>query len=145
MNNKYADTLKLARIQILFTVVFIFFKFIRPPVLKSTSPEIFKIILLSLPNFFEAIVGILTLTAIGLVINGQLNKKYTIKTKYIYVLTVVVTGVYVIFQELNIISIRTNTTMDPNDIFFSIVGLIVGYLIIQYIKPQFPSRTMNVQ
>ena len=88
MNNKYADTLKLARIQIVITIVFIFFKLIRPSALESTSFEFFKIVLFSLPNFFEAIIGILTLTGIG---------------------------------------------------------LIVGYLIIQYIKPQFPSKTMNVQ
>ena len=145
MNNKYADTLKLARIQIVITIVFIFFKLIRPSALESTSFEFFKIVLFSLPNFFEAIIGILTLTGIGLIINDRFDKKHQIKPKSIYILTVVLSGTYVILQELNIIDIRTNTTMDPNDIIFSIVGLIVGYLIIQYIKPQFPSKTMNVQ
>ncbi len=145
MNNKYSDILKLARIQMAVTIVFIFFKFIRPPVLQSNSPEIFKIVLLSLPNFFEAIIGVLTVTGIGLVINGQLNKKYAMTANYIYILTAVLAGIYVIFQELNIIKIRTNTTMDPNDIIFSIIGLIVGCLFIQHIKPQFPGIRMDVQ
>ncbi|WP_350292912.1 hypothetical protein [uncultured Croceitalea sp.] len=144
MNEKLMDIMKLARIELVIIPIFIFFKYIRPGVLKSKAPEFFKITLLSLPNFFEAIIGVLTLTGIILLINDRL-KKHQIKPKILYIIAVALAAAYVILQELNIINIRTNTTFDSNDIIFSILGLIFGYWIIQYIKPQFPSTKMNTQ
>ena len=129
------DILKLARVQLIVIPIFIFFKFIRSPVLNSSSPAIFKLILLSLPNFFEAIIGVLTVTGLGLLLNDRLSRKYQLKPSSIYKVAVFIAGTYVVLQELNIIKLRTNGTTDQNDIIFSIIGLIVGYLIILRKKP----------
>ena len=130
------DLMKLAHLELIIIPIFIFFKYIRPYVLQNTSSEFFKITVLSLPNFFEAIIGTLTLTGVILLINDQLNKKYQIRPKTIYIIAIVLAGVLVVSQELNIINIRTNTTKDPNDVIFSIFGLVVGFSIIVYIKPK---------
>lgn len=140
MNEKMKDIMKLARIELIIIPVFIFFKYIRPQVLQSSSPELFKMALRSLPNFFEAIIGTLTLTGVLLILNDQLNKKQQIKPIIIYSIAVVLTGFYVIAQELKIISIRTNTTFDQNDILFSLIGLIIGYIIVMLIKPTIHSQ-----
>ena len=130
------DILKLARIQLLIIPIFIFFKLIRPSVLNSSSPEVFKMILLSLPNFFEGIIGILILTGIGLLLNNKLNKKLQLGIGTVYKLAVVLAGIYTITQELNIHSLGGKNIIDTNDIIFSVIGLVVGYGIILYIKPR---------
>ncbi len=140
MNEKMKDIMKLARIELIIIPVFIFFKYIRPQVLQSSSPEFYKMALRSLPNFFEAIVGTLTLTGVLLILNDQLSKKQQISPKIIYIIAVVLTGFYVIAQELNIITTRTNTTFDQNDILFSLIGLIIGYIIVMLIKPTIHSQ-----
>ena len=129
------DIMKLARVELIIIPIFIFFKFIRPSVLKSESPEIFKIALLSLPNFFEAIIGTLTLTGIGLVVNDKLNKKYQIRPRLIYILAVTLAGIYVSTQELKIHNLGGNNVYDVNDLIFSFIGLIIGYWIVFRIKP----------
>lgn len=133
MNVKMTVIMKLARIELIIVPIFIFFKYIRPTILDSASPKFFKIILLSLPNFFEAVIGTLTLTGLLLIINDRLNK---ILPKFIYISAVVLTSFYVILQELNLITIRGNTTCDKNDLIFLLIGLILGYLIILYVKPR---------
>jgi hypothetical protein len=108
---------------------------VEPSVLKSTSPEFFKIALLSLPNFFEAIIGTLTLTGIGLIINDKRRKQYQIDSKLIYLLAVIFAGIYVSTQELKIHNLGGNNVFDKNDLIFSFIGLTIGYLIVMWIKP----------
>ena len=131
------DILKLARIQIGIIVVFAFFKFIRPSVLESNAPSIFKTILLSLPNFFEALVGICTLTAIGLYINSKmLPLERQLKHHLIYIIAVIITAIYVLTQEFKIHNLGGNNVFDINDVLFSGIGLLVGYIIILWIQPK---------
>lgn len=130
------DIMKLARVELIIIPIFVFFKYIRPQVLESSSHQMFKIALLSLPNFFEAVIGTLTLTGVLLLLNDWFNKRYNLMPETIYLIAVTLAGVTVIAQELNIITIRTNTTYDLNDIIFSIIGLLVGYLLIRVIKPR---------
>ncbi len=130
------DILKLARIQIVLIILFVFFKFIRPTVLNSNSSEWIKTVLLSLPNFFEAVIGTLILTAIGLYLNLRiLSRKRQIKRNVIYAMAPVLGGIYVITQELKIHNLGGDNIFDRNDIVFSIIGLVIGYLIVIYIKP----------
>ena len=130
------DILKLARIQIVLIVLFIFFKLIRPFVLNSTSFEWVKITFLSLPNFFEAVIGILILTGLGLYLNQRfLSKKRRIKNSLIYMVASFIAGIYVITQELKIHNLGGKNVFDWYDILFSIIGLIVGYLIAIFLKP----------
>ena len=130
------DILKLARIQIVLIVLFIFFKLIRPSVLNSTSFEWVKITLLSLPNFFEAVTGILILTGLGLYLNQRfLSEKRRIKNNLIYMVASFIAGIYVITQELKIHNLGGKNVFDWYDILFSIIGLIMGYLIVIFLKP----------
>lgn len=130
------DILKLARIQLLVIVLFTFFKLIRPSVLASESPEFFKKILLSLPNFFESMIGTLVLTGIGLILNDKLGKKYQLSEQSIYILALIIAGTYVITQELNFYNIRGTNTLDPNDVIGSCIGLLIGCWIVLYNKPR---------
>ena len=129
------DLRSLVRIQIVFTIFFVFFKFIRPPVLKSDAPDVFKLILLSLPNFFEGVIGTLILTYIGLYLNERVGKK-RIGEMMIYVSAVVIAGVYVITQELKFHNFGGNNVMDPNDVVGSVIGLMVGFAIIICKRPR---------
>ena len=131
-----ADIRKLVRIQILFTVLFIFFKLIRPPILKSESPEFFKYILLSLPNFFESVIGVLIVTGIGLVLNDRLFEKFQIRPKTIYIVSVLFAGIYVITQEFKIHNLGGNNVYDKNDLIYSVIGLLIGFSIILWLKPR---------
>lgn len=135
MNEKMKDIMKLARVELIIIPIFIFFKFIRPSVLRSSSPEFFKIALLSLPNFFEAVIGTLTLTGIGLLINDRLSERHQIKPKLIYLLAVILAGIYVSTQELKIHNLGGSNVFDRNDLVFSFIGLIIGYWIVIRIKP----------
>ena len=92
--------------------------------------------LLSLPNFFEAVIGVLTLTGVFLFINDLLTKKQHISPHIIYIIAVIIATVYVILQELGIIHLRTNTTFDLNDLIFSVIGIVIGYSIILRVKPR---------
>ena len=129
------DISKLARIQMVFILLFAFFKFIRPTVLDSNASEIFKIILLSLPNFFEGVIGTLVLTAIGLYLNARVLTKQ-IKRQLIYIMATILAAIYVITQELKIHNLGGNNVFDINDIIFSIIGLAVGFTMIMIIKPK---------
>lgn len=133
--NRTKDIMKLARVELIIIPIFIFFKVIRPSVLKSSSPAFFKLVLLSLPNFFEAIIGTLTLTGIGLLINDRLRERHQIRPKLIYLLAVVLAGIYVSTQELKIHNLGGNNVFDRNDLLFSFIGLIIGYWIVLRIKP----------
>ena len=131
------DLLKLARIQIVFIALFAFFKLIRPSVLESNAPEWMKLTLLSLPNFFEAVVGILILTCLGAYLNRRvLNEKWQIGRNPLYALVFIIGSIYVITQELKIHNLGGHNVFDENDIVFSIFGLITGILIVISVKPQ---------
>ncbi|AXT50076.1 hypothetical protein D1818_04235 [Aquimarina sp. BL5] len=131
------DILKLVRIQILLIILFVVFKFIRPAVLNNGFPQWIKITLLSLPNFFEAFIGTLILTGIGLYLNLRiLSRKRQIKRNLIYVIAPILAGIYVITQELKLHNLGGNNVYDSNDIVFSVIGLITGYLIVILIKPR---------
>jgi hypothetical protein len=131
-----SDILKLARIQIVFIALFAFFKFIRPSVLEGDYPEWVKIMLLSLPNFFEGIIGVLILTGIGLYLNIKIfNPNKQIRLKIIYLAALILAGIYVISQEFKLHNLGGNNVFDENDVIFSLVGLIIGYSIVLSVKP----------
>lgn len=128
-----ADILQLARIQLLLIPIFAFFKFIRPAILESKVPQWVKEISLSLPNFFQGFIGVLVLTGIGLFINDQFHKK-SVQPMAIDILATIVAGIFVITQELNIYNLRGNNTFDPNDLIFSVIGLVVGFGVVIWVK-----------
>ena len=127
--------MKLVYIELILILGFMFFTYIRPTVVKSTSSEFLKIILFSLPNLFEAIVGTLMLTGVGLLINNSLGLKNQIRPKTIYTIAVVLAGIYVSAQELKIHNLGGNNVYDSNDLLFSFIGLIIGYSMVVWIQP----------
>ena len=91
----------------------------------------FKLFLLSFPNLCEGIIGVLTLTGIGIYLNTYLN----IPKYFIYILAVVLATIYVTTQELKIHNLGGNNVYDPNDLIFSAVGLFIGTMIIFLLQP----------
>ena len=131
------DILKLARVQLVVLVIFVFAKLIRPFVLKNFPTKWGDIILLSLPNFFEAIIGVVVLTSIGLVVNQRwLKNDYKLNNKTIYFVATVIAAIYVISQELKFHNLGGENVYDPFDVLFSMIGLVSAYFIVLYIKPK---------
>ncbi|WP_075340446.1 hypothetical protein [Tenacibaculum agarivorans] len=126
------DIFKLTRIQFIIIVLFVLFKLLRPIVLQHTSIEFLKILVLSLPNFFEGILGVLLLTGIGLLV----TKRSNINKKLMYLTALVIASVYTITQEFKIHNLGGNNVFDLNDVLFSIVGLLLGYFIVTKLKPE---------
>jgi uncharacterized membrane protein len=127
---------KLAWVQILTLIPFVIVKLLRTDVLQQSPPEWIKIFFLSFPNFCEAIVGTMTLTMIALWIKYRAFKApLSIKNSHLYLLVVLLAGIYVITQELRIHNLGGNNVYDPYDILFSIIGLFVSFGILNYLKP----------
>lgn len=134
------DILKLARIQIYIIILFVFGKgVLRPYLLEGDFPLFMDIFVLSLPNFFEGITGVLSLTFIGLYLNHRFNK-HRLSNLMIYLLAVILATVFVLTQEFKLHNLGGNNVYDPYDVLFSIVGLCIGYLIILKLKPDFPVK-----
>lgn len=130
------DIRKLIRIQILVIILFIFLKWSRRSIVEQGVPEFIEITLYSLPNFWEAIAGTITLTAIGLVANHKLLLPAKRLQEYsIYLLSIIIGGVFVITQELKIHNLGGDNIYDPYDLGFSITGLIFSYLLFIKLKP----------
>ncbi len=130
------DIRNLVRIQLGVVLLFIVMKGIRSSVLQSTSPNFLKVFLLSFPNFCEAIVGVLTLTGVGLYVNNKLVKPAKrIKEKTIYGVATVMTAIYVILQEFKFHNLGGTNVYDPMDVVFSVAGLMVGFGAMLYLKP----------
>jgi len=114
-------------------LVFILNKFyLRPWVLKNELPEFFQIIVLSIPNLIEAIVG--TLISIGVLF--QLRQYIGMEVgifndKIVYLAAVSIAGLYVISQEFKFHNLGGNNVYDPYDVYASIIGLILTLGLVQ--------------
>ncbi len=117
---------------VLTAMAFVLNKFhLRPFVQKNSYPEFLQIVVLSLPNFAEAVMGTLLLTGILLQVRQHFSKKFgTIKTSHVYLIALSLASVYVISQELKFHNIGGNNTYDHFDIIASLIGLTFTYLII---------------
>ncbi len=133
------DVLKLARIQIIAGVLFVIGKaWLRPFVLEGDFHISLDIIVLSLPNFFEGIVGILSLTYVGLYLNHRFVKaERKIKDKHLYLVATILASIFVLTQEFKIHNLGGNNVYDPYDVLFSIIGLFVGFWIVWKMQPKY--------
>ncbi|MDY8137357.1 hypothetical protein [Aquimarina sp. 2201CG5-10] len=135
------DLSKLMRIEILIILLFVFFKFIRKPIIQGNYPDYLKTFLFSFPNLCEAIIGTFTLTAIGLILNKKWRKPASqLKEQTIYLLAVILAGIYVITQEFKLHNLGGKNIYDPMDVLFSIIGLIIAYVWIIRISPKYKER-----
>lgn len=120
-----------------YVYVFAFFGFIlnrfmiRPWVLNSDLPEIFTILVYSLPNFFEAIIGTLLLSGLGLVLRSRFKGRLSeVIDNSVYLIATCIAGVYVLLQEFGLHNLGGNNTFDQNDVAASLLGLVVTYLML---------------
>lgn len=120
------------RVQILIIFCFFIFKLIRPTVLESQAPEWVKLFLLSFPNFCEGVMGVLILSGVGAYFQRFLHLSHFI----IYLLATLLAAIYVLSQEFKWHHLGGVNVYDPNDVLFSIVGLIVGCFIVFKIQPR---------
>lgn len=77
----------------------------------------------------------LTLTGLSLILNDKLNGNRD-NLNLIYLLAVVLAGIYVITQELKIHNLGGDNITDTNDIIYSVIGLIIGYAIVLHKRPR---------
>ena len=119
-----------------FVVAFIMFYlnrfFARPFVLDNDYPDLLQIIVLSLPNFTEAVMGTLLLTGILFHLRQLFGDKLkSLKTTNVYLIALILASVYVISQELTLHNIGGNNVYDPYDLVASIIGLTLTYMTIR--------------
>lgn len=98
---------------------------LRPWVRKNDFHEFFGIILNSIPNFLEPLVGVPAVTGILLMLrHGQAGFLKRFSEKAIYVLSILLSSLYVFSQELKLHSLGGNNVYDPNDLIASGIGLL---------------------
>ncbi|WP_425392216.1 hypothetical protein [Ekhidna sp.] len=118
------------RIQIIIIILFVFSKsWLRPFVLKRDAPVFLDITVLSLPNLYEGVVGVLVLSFMGLYINKRWNKS-KLGNHTIYILATILAAIFVITQEVKLHNLGGNNVYDPYDVIFSFIGLTLGFTIV---------------
>ena len=131
------DIRKLARLEVIVLVLFVALKLSRPTILASAAPEWLKIFSLSFPNLCEAIIGIMTLTMLGLLFKQRfLSPGKQLKEQSIYWLAAIFTTLYVTTQELKWHNLGGHNVYDPMDVLFSIIGVAIGLLLLFKIQPK---------
>jgi hypothetical protein len=106
--------------------------FLRPLIIKNEITGFALILSNSIPNFFEAVMGTLMLTAILYATRlSFLDKAKILKDSNIHIVAVVLASMYVISQELKFHNLGGNNIYDPNDLIASIIGLIGTFIIIE--------------
>jgi len=132
------DVRILVRIQLGIIVTFIANKiWIRPFVLEHDFSAILNTFVLSYPNFCEAVVGTISLCYLGLVAKHLgLPWVKNSKNTRIYVLVTLLAAAYVILQEFKIHNLGGRNIYDPYDVLFSVLGLIIAYLLLNFLQPQ---------
>lgn len=106
--------------------------YLRPWVLGNELPEFFQIVVFSIPNLVEGIVGTLALTGILLQLRQYFNKKAgKVNDTIVYLIAVSMAGVYVLSQEFKFHNLGGNNVYDPYDVIASIIGLSLTFGLIQ--------------
>ena len=114
-------------------LIFFLNKFLlRPWVLENDTSKFFKIIVLSIPNLIEAIVGTLLLTGILLELKHRFSKKLGhIKDEYLYLFAVALASIYSLSQEFKFHNMGGNNVYDQNDVIASLIGFVMTYIVIK--------------
>lgn len=98
---------------------------LRPWVRENNFHEFFSIILNSIPNFLEPLVGVPAVTGILLMLrHDQARFLQRLSEKGIYVLSTLLASLYVFSQELKFHNLGGNNVYDPNDLVASGIGLL---------------------
>lgn len=112
---------------------------LRPWVLKNDFPGFAKVFVLSVPNFLEAVVGIINISILLVLLKWR-SFKFLKKIPDIrlYTVALFLSSTYVITQELKIHNLGGRNVYDPNDLIASVIGLtgvftlIAAYGVLEY-------------
>ena len=132
------DLFKITRILLVIVLLFVVNKLLlRPYILTNNFPKFLETFVLSFPNFCEAMVGSIVLVNLGLYGNRRLLKAPArLKEDIIYKLAVLIAAIYVLLQEFKVHNLGGRNTYDPDDVVFSVIGLVAAYLLFHYVKPR---------
>lgn len=110
--------------------------FLRPLVLESEYGGLLQIFVLSFPNFCEAVAGTIFITFAVLLLKNRFFVNSKLKEKQLYLISVLLAGVYVLLQEFKIHNLGGNNIYDPFDVVFSIFGLLTVLYILNRLNPK---------
>ena len=98
---------------------------VRPRLLSLVAPAWVETLSYSIPNFFEAVMG-MTIVAAGLTtMRDNVERLESVGDRTVYAFAAVLSGVYVITQELGFHSLGGNNVVDSKDVGASIAGLVL--------------------
>ena len=98
---------------------------LRPWVINNFDHSFLLILVNSLPNFIEAVIGTVILSGIGLVLRARFPDNLGhIKDRSIYAIGTMIASIYVITQEFNVHSLGGQNVYDPYDVAASVIGLV---------------------
>lgn len=113
------------RVFVLTFMLFIGNKFIlRPWILENTDYAVIHGAVYSLPNFCEAVMGVIILTNLAIFVRSAVKTLSAISNPMIYNTATLTALFYVTTQEYGLHSLGGNNTFDPIDMLASILGLV---------------------
>jgi len=109
------------------TIIFLVHRYlIRPWIIIQDDYGWLLVIMNSLPNFLEGIVGTMLIAGIGLSIRvaSRPNDLQVDSTAFFHVSTLIA-AVYVVSQETNLLNVTRPNVYDPFDLLASLIGLVI--------------------
>ncbi len=116
--------------------VFAFNKlYLRPKVLAADAPYWVDVLVLSFPNFCEAVIGTLFL-CIALLSGNDRWLAGQLPPRALYVLATLFAALYVLTQEYRWHNLGGNNIFDPFDVVFSLLGLMFALVLLFWLQPK---------
>ena len=116
-------------IRVLFFVTFVAFAVnklaLRPWVLSVEGLEGLKLFSYSFPNFCEAVMGSILLSYMGLNLRGRYEALSHITERLVIYIASLLAAIYVLTQEFRIHNLGGNNIFDMNDVYASLIGLVL--------------------
>ena len=104
---------------------------VRPWVLENAVNGPVTVVVNSLPNLVEAIVGTITIAGFLLDIRQRVaGPRFYSDSTTVYAVATVIAGLFVILSEVNWIRFRGPNVYDPNDLVASVLGLFLIYFLL---------------
>jgi len=105
---------------------------VRPWVLENTVSGPVTVVVNSLPNLVEAIVGTITIAGFLLDLRQRVaGSRFYSDSTIVYAVATGIAGLFVISSEVNWIHFRGPNVYDPNDIAASLLGLFLIYFLLK--------------
>ncbi|WP_421896310.1 hypothetical protein [Marinoscillum sp.] len=105
---------------------------LRPFVLQNDLANALQVMVLSFPNFAEAVMGTMVLTGILFRVKHITLQKVTfLQPGHVFLAAAILAAIYVIFGELRVHNLGNNNTYDPNDLIASVIGLNLAYFTVR--------------